>query len=253
MTRSMDTLHVVTYNIHKGFSPFNTRVGLHELKEQLHLMRPDVVFLQEVLGEHRGHATRHEDWPQASQYEFLADQLWQDYAYGKNAVYPQGHHGNAILSRFPIIESDNVDISAHKLENRGLLHCVIEVPGWREKLHCVNVHLGLGQRGRMKQLQAIRDRIEDMVPAHAPLLIAGDFNDWRIKAGEILSRALHVHEVFEELHGRPARSFPAAMPMLRLDRIYFRGFKVRSAQVHHGRPWSRISDHAVLSATMSRV
>ncbi len=117
----------------------------------------------------------------------------------------------------------------------------------------MNVHLGLGSRGRMKQLQAIRDRIQEMVPAHAPLLIAGDFNDWRIKAGEYLARSLQVHEVFEHLHGKSAKSYPAAMPLLRLDRIYFRGLKVKSARVYHGRPWSRISDHAALSATVSRI
>ena len=98
----METLHITTYNIHKGFSQFNQRMMLHELKDQLHALGPDVVFLQEVLGEHRGHAERHDAWPEEPQYEFLADQLWQDFAYGRNAVYPEGHHGNAILSRYPI-------------------------------------------------------------------------------------------------------------------------------------------------------
>jgi endonuclease/exonuclease/phosphatase family metal-dependent hydrolase len=49
-----------------------------------------------------------------------------------------------------------------------------------------------------------------------------------------------------------ARSFPSALPLFRLDRIYVRGFHVENAQVHQGRPWSRISDHAVLSAKMVR-
>ena len=246
-----DTLHIATYNIHKGFSQFNQRMMMHELKDQLHLLRPDVVFLQEVQGEHRGHAERHEDWPESPQHEFLAEELWQDFAYGKNAVYPEGHHGNAVLSRYPIVSWENIDISAHAMESRGLLHCVVEVPGWHDQLHCVNVHLGLGGRGRMKQLQAMRDRIQDLVPARAPLIIAGDFNDWRIQAGKFLARSLHVQEVFEQLHGESAKSYPSAMPMLRLDRIYFRGMKVKSARVYHGRPWSRISDHAALSATMS--
>lgn len=246
-----DTLHIATYNIHKGFSQFN-RMMLHELKTQLHQMKPDLVFLQEVQGEHIGHASRHAGWPTAPQYEFLADQLWNDFAYGKNAVYPEGHHGNAMLSRFPIVAWENINISAHSLESRGLLHCEVDIPGWNERLHCVNVHLGLGSRGRMKQLQAIRDRIQAVVPPHAPLILAGDFNDWRIEAGDFLARALHVHEVFEQMHGASAKSYPSAMPMLRLDRIYYRGLKVKSAHVHHGRPWSRISDHAALSATMSR-
>ena len=247
-----ETFHIATYNIHKGFSQFNQRMMLHALKDQLRLMHPDLVFLQEVHGEHVGHAARLENWPVAPQYEFLADELWKDFAYGKNAVYPEGHHGNAVLSRYPIVAWENINISAHAMESRGLLHCEVAIPGWHDTLHCVNVHLGLGGRGRMKQLQAIRDRIQEMVPAHAPLIIAGDFNDWRIKAGEFLARSLHVNEVFEQLHGVSAKSYPSAMPMLRLDRIYYRGLKVKTAHVHHGRPWSRISDHAALSATMSR-
>lgn len=247
------TLHIATYNIHKGFSHFNRRMVMHELRENLQVMRADVVFLQEVLGLHERHATRYENWPVQSQYEFLADSVWSDFAYGKNAIYDEGHHGNAILSRFPILRWENQDISAHDYEQRGMLHCELQIPNWSEPLHCINVHLGLFARGRMRQLQAMRQRIEKLVPAHHPLIIAGDFNDWRNKAGEVLTGALHLHEVFETAHGKPARSYPAVLPMFQLDRIYVRGFQIKTAQVHHGRPWSKISDHAALSATMIRL
>jgi endonuclease/exonuclease/phosphatase family metal-dependent hydrolase len=60
-----------------------------------------------------------------------------------------------------------------------------------------------------------------------------------------------LSEVFTGQAGRPQRSFPSTLPMLRLDRIYIRGFAVVSADVHCGRPWSRISDHAALSAQLS--
>ena len=69
------------------------------------------MFLQEVLGEHGKHASRYEDWPATSQYEFLADSMWSDFAYGQNAVYPDGHHGNALLSKYPIKASRNLDVS----------------------------------------------------------------------------------------------------------------------------------------------
>ncbi|MDR2112158.1 MAG: EEP domain-containing protein, partial [Candidatus Accumulibacter sp.] len=39
-------------------------------------------------------------------------------------------------------------------------------------------------------------------------------------------------------------------PVLRLDRIYVRGFSVKQARVHSGKPWSNISDHAALSAQL---
>lgn len=255
MAGALPLLSVATYNIHKGFpaTPLvSRRPALHALREQLHALNPDIVFLQEVLGEHSGHAARHRDWPAQSQYEYLADTLWPSHAYGKNAVYDAGHHGNALLSRYPIARWDNEDVSAHRFERRGLLHCEIEVPGWQQRLHCVCVHLALTARGRSLQLERLRQRVERLVPADAPLIVAGDFNDWtwRHRATQEFAHPLDMHEVFELAGGAPARSFPAALPLLRLDRIYVRGFRVREARVHHGRSWARMSDHAPLTARL---
>jgi endonuclease/exonuclease/phosphatase family metal-dependent hydrolase len=241
-------LRVATYNIHKGFSHFNRRMMVHELRDHLRLLNADIVFLQEVLGSNEHHAARFDDWPVEPQYEFLADTVWKDYAYGRNAIYDHGHHGNAILSRYPIITSENEDISAHGFERRGLLHCRIGLPGAAQPLNCVCVHLGLNERGRRRQVGALIARMRRLVPEGAPAIVAGDFNDWRNLAGNRLADTLGMKEAFRDQRGRPARSFPSAFPVLRLDRIYVRGFAVQNAEVHHGFPWSRISDHAALSA-----
>jgi endonuclease/exonuclease/phosphatase family metal-dependent hydrolase len=251
-TRPMETLHVVTYNIHKGFSQFKRRMSVHDLRDRLRGIGADLVFLQEVQGLHARHAERHTNWPVAPQYEFLADSIWNAFAYGKNAVYDSGHHGNAILSKYPISKWDNEDVSMHDSERRGLLHCEIAVPGWSQPLHCINVHLGLLGHWRKKQVQALRKRIQQMVPANAPLVIAGDFNDWERSAGRELVDALDLSEVFETTLGRPARSYPAFLPMLHLDRIYVRGFSIRIAHAHSGRSWARVSDHIALSALLTR-
>lgn len=249
------TLRVATYNIHKGFSFFNRRMVIHELRERLRMLGADLVFLQEVLGEHQSRGRSHISWPGAPQYEFLADRMWGDFAYGRNAVYDSGDHGNAILSRFPITRWDNQDISAHRFERRGLLHCEVDIPDWPRPLHGICVHLGLLARGRSRQLERLRQRIEKLVPADAPLIVAGDFNDWhwRNKATYELAHPLGMHEVFEFFAGVPARSFPSMLPVLRLDRIYVRGFAVSQAKVHHGPGWDRISDHAALTTTLLRL
>jgi endonuclease/exonuclease/phosphatase family metal-dependent hydrolase len=247
-----DKLHIATYNIHKGFSHFKRHMMVHQLRDNLRTLGADIIFLQEVVGKHTGHAARFENWPHRPQHEFLADSVWADFAYGKNAIYDEGHHGNAILSRYPITRWDNEDVSAHRFESRGLLHCEISIPDWPENLHCVCVHLGLFKRGQSKQLEALEQRIEQLVPPEAPLVIAGDFNDWREIASRILVKRLNLIEAFELTDGRAARSYPSALPLFRLDRIYMRGFQVEKAQVHQGRPWSKISDHALLSARMIR-
>ena len=93
-------------------------------------------------------------------------------------------------------------------------------------------------------------RIRAVVPDGAPLIIAGDFNDWRRRTCIYLSQELGLREVFGLAHGQPARSFPAALPMLSLDRIYVRGFGVEAAKVLYGPHWSRLSDHAALTAQL---
>jgi len=241
-------LRVATYNIHKGFSHFNRRMMVHELRHHLRGLDADIVFLQEVLGEYPGYVLHEPNWPAAPQYEFLAETVWSNFAYGRNAMYDHGHHGNAILSRYPIISSENQDISDHRFEQRGLLHCEVAVESFH--LHCLCVHLGLLERGRRRQLTALTARVQRLVPPTAPLIVAGDFNDWHNRAGRLLVSALGLTDVYQERRGRVALTFPSGLPLLRLDRIYARGFRVCGVEVHHGRPWSRISDHAALSTEL---
>ena len=248
-----NTLRIATFNIHKGVTSFSARFALHEQRELIRKLHADIVFLQEVRDVHAKHSKRFEAWPIAGQAEFFADAVWPNYSYGKNSVYPAGHHGNALLSKYPITKATNEDVSAHATEQRGMLHCEIRIPGWDQDLHCVCVHLGLFARWRRKQLFALRERIESTVPPDAPLIIAGDFNDWRMSANRTLADGLHLREVFEHSGGKPARSFPAVLPVLRMDRIYVRGFHVQHAQVHAGAQFAKVSDHAALSATLSRV
>ena len=92
---------------------------------------------------------------------------------------------------------------------------------------------------------------EDIADPTSPLIIAGDFNDCRNEADELLAHRLGLTEAFGGPFGgveSPGRSFPSKRPLLRLDRIYVRGFSVERAEMHAGAPWSRISDHAALSA-----
>ncbi len=251
MQTSMSTLNIATYNIHKGFSHFNRRVVLHELRERLRELNADIVFLQEVQGEHRHHSKRHPDYPNEAQHEFIAHSVWTHHAYGKNSVYEAGHHGNAILSRFPILQSLNKDVSAHRFEQRGLLHSEIALENGL-RVHCLCAHFGLFARGRREQTRALIAYVNEMIPADAPLIIAGDFNDWSNQMSATLNLELALQDVFLLNTGKLARSFPARLPLLRLDRIYVRGFSVLHSEVHVGANWQRLSDHAALSTRLIR-
>ena len=249
--RIMRTLKIATYNIHKGFSHFNRRVVLYELRERLRELDADIVFLQEAQGEHKRHVERYLNYPEGAQHEFIAEEVWPHSAYGKNSVYKAGHHGNAIISRFPILHTLNTDISAHRFESRGLLHCEIDLED-QQRVHCLCVHFGLFAKGKRAQTRALIDYVRKEIPVDALLIIAGDFNDWRDIMSRTLANELDVHDVFHILGGRPARSYPARLPLLRLDRIYVRGFSVLQSEVHVGGDWQRLSDHAALSAKLTR-
>ena len=247
-------ISLVTYNIHKGFSQFNQRMVVHELRDQLRALAPDIVFLQEVQGRHHRHEARIENWPEEPQHDFLAEDVWQSTAYGKNVIYDHGHHGNAILSRFPIAHTYNQDVTHMRFERRGLLHSIIQVPELGKPLHCVCVHLSLFARSRRRQMDALATYLEEIIDPDAPLVIAGDFNDWRNEADNLLARRLNLSEAIGGDGGdggAPGRSYPAKLPVLRLDRIYVRSFAVEHAEVHYGDPWSKISDHAALSASLA--
>lgn len=239
---------VLTVNAHKGFTALNRRFVLPELREAVRRVSADLVFLQEVLGMHASHSLRWPNWPEAPQYEFLADSIWPSYAYGRNAVYPAGHHGNALLSKWPILAYHNHDISIAGPEKRGLLHCVLQAPDGITQVHAICVHLALWEKHRRLQVDLLCKLIDDAIPPHAPLIVAGDFNDWRLHAHSRLVRCSNLHEVFVAAQGLPARSFPARWPLLRVDRIYVRNAISHEPIVLPRTPWTHLSDHAPLAA-----
>ncbi len=240
-----NTLNIATFNTHKGLSSFNLRHTLHEQRQLIRKLQADILFLQEICGAH----DRHRELAYHGQYHFLSEDGWNYAVYGRNANRAKGHHGNAIFSKHPIVKWENENISESSVEQRGLLHAEIAIPGWDQHLHCICVHLGLMGRWRTRQLEALNSRIHRMVPKDAPVIVAGDFNDWRQKASIILKQQ-NLHEVFEQSHGRHARSFPSVMPIFRLDRIYSRGFEVHACQVHHSLAIANMSDHVALSAKL---
>lgn len=283
------SIRVATYNIHKGvirdLFGFRRVNRIHELRDRLHELRADLVFLQEVQGRHARHAERFAAWPDEPQHQFLAKSPTLKHtfetAYGRNASYLHGHHGNALLSRFPILGLENRDVSDHALEKRGILHCRIEIAG--REVHCFVAHFGLLERSRERQASALIDWIERAVAPDAPLIIGGDFNDWRNQLSERLCERLRVREVFDVARPRTpiaervvhfvrdrwaepgaqpaaarvprmvrtARTYPALVPWLRMDRIYVRGFGVRDAQVLRGHEWAQLSDHSPLYADLT--
>ena len=247
-TSAVPPVTIMTVNIHKGFTAFNRKFMLHDLREAVRSVGADVVMLQEVSGSNERRGKRFADVPDQPHYEFLADSIWPQYAYGQNSVYPKGHHGNAVMSKFPITRYHNHDVSISGPEKRGMLHCVLHMPERAKDIHVICVHLGLQERHRQQQLKLLCRMVRSEVPDDAPLVVAGDFNDWRRRADRVLERDAGLHEVFVQATGRNAKTFPSRFPMLSLDRIYVRNASVHTPMVLPRHPWSHLSDHAPLAA-----
>jgi endonuclease/exonuclease/phosphatase family metal-dependent hydrolase len=242
-------LSVLTWNIHKGFSSGNGSFVLHRMRELLREMNVDLVFLQEVFGEHRGHAARIHDWPEVSQFEFLADQVWHHHAYGKNAIADDRHHGNAILSKYPFSRSGNINVALFRQASRSLLHGTLEIPETGKRIHVLCLHLGLFGFERRQQLRILNQHLERAAANHDAVILGGDFNDWTSRQVQrVLDPTLGLREAFMQTHQRYARTFPARWPLLCVDRIYFSGLELESCQCLNSPSYRDLSDHVPLLA-----
>lgn len=240
-------LRVATYNIHKGVRGMGPgkRLEIHNLGLGIEALDADLVCLQEVRLHHQRDALRFErtllGWPEGGQADFLAPDGYE-VAYRTNATTRHGEHGNALLSRWPIGDIGHHDVSDHRFEQRGLLHVPVVWQG--VEVHAVVAHFGLIHASRVRQVERLAAFIAAEVPSDAPLVVAGDFNDWGGKLdGPMRGIGLQRASAGAE---RSQRTFPSAVPLFAMDRVYTRGLNCLSASVPRNNGWSRMSDHLPL-------
>ena len=238
----MNVVRVATYNIHKGVQGMGPRrrLEIHNLGHAVEQLDADIVCLQEVRKIHRGEAKYFTRWPELPQADFLAPEGYEA-IYRTNAITRHGEHGNALLSRWPVVGHQHEDMSDHRFEQRGLLHSELLVHG--RTIHVVVVHLGLIRASRERQVAQLQRFIGREVPVDAPLLVAGDFNDW----GVMVQREL-ASVGLQAFKGVRQATFPARFPLVQLDHVFSRGLQPMGLHVPRGRIWWRMSDHLPLIA-----
>ena len=242
MNTSPDTLRVVSYNIHKGVQGvgMGRRLEIHNLGHAVEQFDADIVCLQEVRKSHRGEASHFTRWPDLPQADFLAPEGYEA-VYRTNAVTRHGEHGNALLSRWPILNHQHEDVSDHRFEQRGLLH--VELTAHDRQVHVVVAHFGLIPASRSRQAEQVCRFIAREVPPDMPLLVAGDFNDW----GSRVDRVFHAAGLVA-FKSPSAATYPSRMPLVQLDCVYARGLRPLRVEVPRGPIWGRMSDHLPLIA-----
>ncbi len=237
-------LKIISFNIHKGFDWKNTVYTLSAMKEFIKSTKADLVFLQEVVGKNEKYKER---GIVDTQFEYFADGLWPHYSYAQNALYDHGHHGNLILSKYPIESWENINLSTNPFEHRGMLICKITLPKLKDKcFYAACLHLNLLHKGRIKQYEKIQHFIHQKNHLDPTLVIAGDFNDWNMRASDTFEDLLGMYEVHKYSHGVYAKTFPAAFPFLSLDRIYVKNLKVIQSHTIDPGKTNQLSDHLPL-------
>ncbi len=237
-------LRVATWNIHKGVSGLGPRrrLQIHDMVHAVEQFDADIICLQEVRSVNRKEADYFTRWPELGQADYLAPEGYEA-VYRSNAITRHGEHGNALLSRWPVISHQHEDMSDHRFEQRGLLHS--EVLVHETPVHVIVLHLGLIAASRARQLAQLAQFIQREIPKDAALVVAGDFNSPGVPvkwANDAMKSAVNAKPVVYPR--RP--TFPSRLPLVQLDHVFARHAVPLASHVPRGAVWARMSDHLPL-------
>jgi endonuclease/exonuclease/phosphatase family metal-dependent hydrolase len=223
-------LRVATYNVHRWTAPSSRHPDPARASFVISELDADVIALQEVMRPHDG-----EEDPLA----VLAESLGLHVAFAATRFHKHGELGNAILSRWPIAGVSMLDLSYSRLESRVAVSAQFQSE--ERIVDVVATHLALGDRTRHRQVRSLLDHPQVQ---RGPTILMGDMNAWRdCKATRALDDELDSHDN----RAWPA-SFPAARPVLALDRIYTRGARILEISPHKSAAARRASDHLPIVA-----
>jgi endonuclease/exonuclease/phosphatase family metal-dependent hydrolase len=224
-------VRIATYNVHKCRG-LDARVRPERIAKVVAALDADVVAVQEIF---------------ADQAEYLAKEIKYSFCFGENRKIGKKPYGNATLSRLPLGEIKNYDLTHGGRERRGVLRSDVRADG--SLLHLFNVHLGTAFLERRYQgRELIGPRILAQLGLTGPRIIVGDFNEWtRGLCTNLMSAEFAAGDL--KRFSRSARSYPGILPMLKLDHIYFdRRVELKSLELYRSRTALIASDHLPLVA-----
>jgi endonuclease/exonuclease/phosphatase family metal-dependent hydrolase len=226
----MPRLRVISYNIHCGIG-WDGRFNEQRILEVLREIEPDVVALQEVESRSSG----------VDMLQWLAKGLGFHAVAGTTLLHPDGHYGNGLLTRCPVIRTRLLDLSFRRREPRGAISADLDCAG--EPIRIVATHLGLRPAERREQVQQLLKLFRESPDDRAVLV--GDLNEWFLW-GRPLRR---LHKYFQRTPS--PRTFPSVMPIFALDRLWTHPRAIlRRLSVHRSRAARLASDHLPLVADL---
>jgi len=230
-------MRVATYNIH-GAVGLDRRRRPDRIAEVLAELDADIFGLQEV----EGRRSR----SKVDQAEHLAARLGLNLVEGPLLVEGKGAYGNALLTRFPVLGVERRVYERPGSQTRGLIDAEVAHPGLGP-VRVIVTHLEVrDHRIRATQLRQLKQLVDEGPPL--PTILMGDLNEWwhRRLALRALDRSVRFL--------RSPATFPARLPLLRLDRIAVKGLRSTDHDNRALRVENRLtriaSDHLPLMAEL---
>lgn len=237
----MSVLRVATYNVHKC-QGLDRRVRPARIAAVLRELEADVIALQEVV------SVESDARRELHQARFIAEELGYHYCVGENRRHAGGAYGNVILTRLPIEEHCNYDITWRWQEPRGCLRADVRLTEGTV-VHVFNAHLGTAFVERRHQgRKLVSEAVLRQPELSGPRVVVGDFNEWTHGlASRLLSEELVSPDVRRHLRRR--RTYPGPLPFLHLDHVYHDpALELERLTLHRSRTALVASDHLPLVA-----
>lgn len=230
-------VRVATYNIHRGRG-LDGRTKLDRVVSVLAAIDADVVALQEVIGASP---------LKPGQAAELGAALGMGWVMAPTRHLRTALFGNVILSRYPVKQHVQYDVTWKTCEHRGVQR--VDVSLEEDTLHVYNVHLGTAVLERRYQAPRLASFVHDH-RVTGPKIILGDFNEWmRGLATRTLSSLFDSVDIHAHLRRR--RTYPGLFPLLHLDHIYYEGkVEIRHVELPRTRKALIASDHLPLVANV---
>jgi len=222
-------LRVATYNIHRGYGR-DGRYDPDRILRVIKEMDADIVALQEV------------DFPGRNPDQllsWLAAKLGMTAVGGPVRTSETGRYGNGLLTRYPVKQVQQWDLSVGRYEPRGALAADIYWQG--ATIHVAATHLGLWPKERPLQTARLLKRLP--IDKETLTILMGDLNEWQVWGKSL--------RVLRNVFGSPASppTFPAVWPVLALDRIWVSPPEaLRGIHVHRTAESRTASDHLPVKA-----
>ncbi len=215
-------LRILSYNMHRAIG-VDRLFRPERIAKVIKHHQADIVLLQEVdVGVPRSRKLDlAKEMAEAGDYPY--------YVTGLNVKLKKGMYGNATLSKFPIIQSRNINLTIGRHKARGCKYSSIQVSnssGFSQNIEVFNLHLGLTPQERVRQIGLLFNSKEFFsLNPETPCLVGGDFNDWRTLLGPIFTDILNFECATNHSRGyhNPLLTYPAFSPTGGLDKIFYRG------------------------------